>query len=159
MWEIFTSALAVVYPLEFEWQQVFFSLQDPSRILANLNKAVFRIVSTPPLISKSSSSSTNPLLTVPSAPITVGITVTFMFHCFCFQSSNKFKVLMSLFAVSLFLWSAWTAKAPFRWILFYFLFTITRPGRLFEIRWFGCISNSKRIFCVSFSLKDSWLCI
>ena len=40
------------------------------------------MVSTCPLIFKSSHSCTNPLVTVPSAPITIGITITFMFHCF-----------------------------------------------------------------------------
>ena len=35
-----------------------------------------------PLISKSSSTFTKPLRIVPSAPITIGITVTFMIHCF-----------------------------------------------------------------------------
>ena len=37
---------------------------------------------TRPLISKSSSPSTNNLVTVPRAPITIGVTVTFMFHSF-----------------------------------------------------------------------------
>ena len=40
------------------------------------------MVSTRPLISKSSSPCTNLLVTVPRAPITIGITITFMFHCF-----------------------------------------------------------------------------
>ena len=35
-----------------------------------------------PLISKSSSPCTNPLVTVPSVPITISITVTFIFHSF-----------------------------------------------------------------------------
>ena len=35
--------------------------------------------STHPLVSKSSNPCTNPLVTVPSAPITISITVTFMF--------------------------------------------------------------------------------
>ena len=50
-------------------------------ILADLNTLVW-MVSTHPLIYKSSSPRTNPLETVPSAPITIGITVTFMFHRF-----------------------------------------------------------------------------
>ena len=40
------------------------------------------MVSTHPLISKLSCPHTNPLVTVPSAPITIGITVTFMFYSF-----------------------------------------------------------------------------
>ena len=44
------------------------------------------MISTSPLISKSSNPCINPLVTVPSAPITVGITVTFMFHSFSLLS-------------------------------------------------------------------------
>ena len=52
--------------------------RTPLSILADLINAVVWIVSTL-LISKSSSPCTNPLVTVPSAPITIGISVTFMF--------------------------------------------------------------------------------
>ena len=48
-------------------------------ILAGLNNAVIWMVSTCPLISKSSNPSINPLGIV---PITIGITVTFMFQFF-----------------------------------------------------------------------------
>ena len=65
-------------------------------ILADLNNAVVWMVSTHSLISKSSSPCTNPLVTVPSAPITIGITLTFIFHSF-FNSLAKFRFL-SLFA-------------------------------------------------------------
>ena len=51
-------------------------------ILAVLNKAVVWVVSTRPPTSKSSSPFNNPLVTVPRASITIGITVTFMFHSF-----------------------------------------------------------------------------
>ena len=51
-------------------------------ILADVNNAVVCIVSTRPLLSKSSSPCINPSVTVPSAPITVSITVTFMFYSF-----------------------------------------------------------------------------
>ena len=40
------------------------------------------MVFTRPLISKSSSPCTNSLFTMPSAPVTIGITLTFMFHVF-----------------------------------------------------------------------------
>ena len=49
-------------------------------ILIYLNNAVVWMVSTRPLISKSSSPFNNPLVTVPSKPIITGISVTFMFH-------------------------------------------------------------------------------
>ena len=48
-----------------------------SSILANLNNAVVWMVSTHSFISKSSSPCINPLVTVPRAPITIGIIVTF----------------------------------------------------------------------------------
>ena len=47
-------------------------------ILADLNNAVVCMVTTCPLIAKSSCSFTNPLGMVPNTPITIGITVTFM---------------------------------------------------------------------------------
>ena len=40
------------------------------------------MVSNRPIIFKSSSAFINPLMTVPSAPITIGISVTLMFHGF-----------------------------------------------------------------------------
>ena len=62
-------------------------------ILADLNTSVIWMVS------MSSSPFINPLVTVPSAPITIGITVTFIFHSFFFfQSSRKVLVHISLFA-------------------------------------------------------------
>ena len=51
-------------------------------ILADVNNA---LVSTLHVISKSSGLFINPLVTVPSAPITIGITVTFMFHSLFFS--------------------------------------------------------------------------
>ena len=70
-------------------------------ILADLNNAVVWIVSSRPLISKSSTPCINPLLTVPSAPITTGITITFMYPSF-FQFSCKVEVLIFLFTFFLF---------------------------------------------------------
>ena len=48
-------------------------------ILTVLNNDVVWMVSTRPPTSKSSSPFSNPLLTVPKAPITIGIIVTIMF--------------------------------------------------------------------------------
>ena len=50
-------------------------------ILAVLNNAVVWMVSTRPLTFKSSRPLSNPLVTIPNAPITIGIIVT-MFHIF-----------------------------------------------------------------------------
>ena len=65
-------------------------------ILPVLNNAVVLMVSSPPPTSKSSSPFSNPLVTIPNAPITTGIIVTFMFHSF-FQFSSKVEVLILLF--------------------------------------------------------------
>ena len=71
-------------------------------ILADLNNAVVWMMSTRPLIFKSSSPCTNPLVPVPSALITIGITVTFMFHSFfsslAFCSLKTFYARVSLWA-------------------------------------------------------------
>ena len=67
-------------------------------IQAVFNNAVVGMVSTRPPTSKSSRPFNNPLVTVPNAPITIGIIVTFMFHRF-FQFSSKIKILISLFSL------------------------------------------------------------
>ena len=54
--------------------------RTPLSILAVLNYVVVWMVSTRPPTSKSSSPFSNSLVTVPHAPITIGITVTCMFH-------------------------------------------------------------------------------
>ena len=59
--------------------QVFMTLLS---VLIILNNAVVWIVSTHPPTSKSSSPLNSPLLTLPNAPIMIGIIVTFMFHSF-----------------------------------------------------------------------------
>ena len=52
------------------------------RILTDLDNVVVWMVSTRPLISKSASPCTKPLLTVLSTTITIGIHATFMSHSF-----------------------------------------------------------------------------
>ena len=66
-------------------------------ILAVFNNAVVWMVSTRLPTSKSSWPFSKPLVTVPKAPITIGIIVTCMFHSFFFQFSCKVEVLISLF--------------------------------------------------------------
>ena len=135
-------------------------------ILGDLNNAVVWMVSTRPLISISSSSYTNILVTVASVPITIGITVTFMFYSFF--SSLARSTYLSLFSVSFSFtpWSAGTATSTILQVLFFsffsfffFLLAITRSGRLDEIRWSVCISKSRRSLCVSFSRTDFGLCM
>ena len=65
-------------------------------ILADLNYEVVWMVSTRPLISKSSRPFNNPSMTLLRAPITIGINVIFMFHSF-FQFPCKVEVLILLF--------------------------------------------------------------
>ena len=83
-------------------------------ILTVLNNTVFCMKSIRPLISKSSSPFINPLVTVPSVPITIGITVTFMFHSFFFSPLVR-SWYLSLFSLSFSftLRSAGTAKFTF----------------------------------------------
>ena len=62
-------------------------------ILAVFNNAVVWVGTTHPPTSKSSSPFSNPLVTVPKAPITIVIIVTYMFHSF-FQSPSKVEVFI-----------------------------------------------------------------
>ena len=89
-------------------------------ILADLNNAVAWIVSSHPHISKSSSPCTNPLVTVPRAPITIGITVTFMFHSFFSSLASSRHLFLFSLSCSFTFWSAGTAKFTIRQVLFFF---------------------------------------
>ena len=91
-------------------------------ILAVLNNTVVWMVPTRPVISKSSSPFNNPLVTVPKAPITIGIIVTFIFHSL-FNSLARWRYL-SFFShsFSFILWSAGTAKSTILQVLFFLSF-------------------------------------
>ena len=109
-------------------------------ILADLNNAAVWTVSTRPVISKSSSSRTNPSVTIPRSPITFGIIVTFMIHSFFGFFFNSLARLgyLSFFSHSLnfTLWSPGTSKSTILQVLFFFfLLIIIRSGYLAEIRW------------------------
>ena len=72
-------------------------------ILADLNNSVVRMVSTRFRIFKSSSPYTNPLVTVSSAPITIGITVTFILYSFfCSLARSRYLLLFLLYSLSVF---------------------------------------------------------
>ena len=89
-------------------------------ILPVFTNAVVWMVSSRPPTSKSSRPFKNPLVTVPKAPITIGIIVTFMFHSF-FNSLARSRYL-SLFShsFSFILWSAGTAMSAILQIFFFF---------------------------------------
>ena len=111
-------------------------------------------------MSKSSSLWTNPLMTVPIAPITTGITVTFMFHSCCcfFQFPSQVQVFFFLFA-SFYLYSVKRnsrVHISASTLLFFF---INGYDRLAKIWWSVCISKSKKNMCDSFSRADGGLCI
>ena len=104
-------------------------------ILAVLNNAVVWMVSTRPPTSKSSSPFSNPLVTVPKAPIPIGIIVTFMFQS-VFQFSSKVEVFILLF-IFFQLYSVVSRHSKvdnFANSLFLLLLIIIRSGLLAEIR-------------------------
>ena len=107
-------------------------------ILVDLRNVVVWMVSVRPLISNSSSPLIKRLWIVPSAPITIGITVIFMYHSF-FSSLVKFRCL-SFFPFSLFL----TLLSARRLSFFYLIFT--RSGFLAETR-LSFVSQNLREFC------------
>ena len=123
-------------------------------ILAVLNNAAVWMVSTRPPTSKPSST----LVTVPNAPITIGIIVTCMFHSF-FNSLARSRYL-SFFShsFSFILWSARTSKTTILQVLF-FLLIIIKSGLLVDIRGSVCMSKSHWSLCVSFSRTGAGLCI
>ena len=108
-------------------------------ILANLNNAVVRMVSSRPLISKSSSSSTYPLVTVPSAPIIIGIIIIYFFRIF-HNSDNQW-----------FLTGVWVTTS-----------LLKSPG-LFSVFWpiiiiiysFVCFSHQRYLMLSFWSLNDN----
>ena len=117
-------------------------------ILADFINAVFWIVSTIPLISKSSSLCTHHLVTVPSARITIGISVIFILHS-SFNSLATSRYLSFLLSFS---GQQERLFPPFG--RFSFMLSLTRSCLLAEIRWSICISKFQRILWVSFSWTD-----
>ena len=99
-------------------------------ILADLNNAAVWLVSTRLLISKSSSPFTNPLGIVPSAPITTGITVTFMFHSFFVCFFIVMSRYLSLFSLSFYFYSVIHRKGK----VYLTITKVWSSGRDFVIR-------------------------
>ena len=88
-------------------------------ILAILSNAVVWMVSTRPPTSKSSSPFSNPLVTVPNAPITIGIIVTWVFHWFFNSLARSTYLSFFSHSFSYILWSAGTAKSTILQVLFF----------------------------------------
>ena len=107
-------------------------------ILANLNYAVVWMVSTHPVISKSSCSCTNPLVTVPRAPITIDIIITFMFHSFFYSLARSRYLSLFSHSFNFTLCSAGTAKSTILQVLFFLLLIIISSGHLQGF----CVSHS-----------------
>ena len=84
----FHLSISWYFSLESEWHQVSKTLLS---ILADLNHAVIWIISTFPLIFKSS----NPSVTVSRTLITIGKNINFLFHSFSIHS--KVGVFFPLF--------------------------------------------------------------
>ena len=137
-----------------------FFLQDSRTflsILADLRNAFLWMISTCPLISKSSRPLTSPLWIVPSTLITIGITISFILHSF-FNSLARSRYSFLLLPFDFILWSVGMAKSFIRTVffsIFFFFFNITWSGRLAEIWSSVCISKFQRSLCVSFFRKYS----
>ena len=110
-------------------------------ILAVLNNAVVWMVSTRPPTSKSSSPFSNSLVSVPKAPITIGIIVTFMFHSFFdFLARSRYLSFFSC-SFNFTLWSAGTAKSTilpvhFCHYYYYYYYLLIRAFHISVSRWF-----------------------
>ena len=128
-------------------------------ILAVLNNAVVRMVSTRPPTSMFSNPFDNLLVPVRKAPITISIIVTFMFHIF-FKFPKRVEVLYFFSqSFSFILLSDRTAKPTILQIILFFLVIIIRSGLLAGIRWSICMLKFQRSLCVSFSRTGAGLCI
>ena len=120
-------------------------------ILADLNNVVVWMASTRPLISKFSNPCTNPLVTVQSAQITTGITVTFMFNSF-FSSlaRSRYLSLFSLFFFSFNLSLVETEKSTIRHVLF---FCWLSQGLVVWLRLADPFVSQNPIECFAFTLR------
>ena len=115
-------------------------------ILADPNNAVVRMVSTRPLISKSSNSCINPLMTVPKAPITIGIPVTFMFKSFFNSLSTSRYLFFFLLPFNFTPLSAGTAKSTILQVLIFLLIILLfHSFRVFHFRVSCCWNSSSHL--------------
>ena len=111
-------------------------------ILADLNYAVVWILTTRPLLSKSFSLFTNPLVSVPIVPIIIDRNAIFMF---------------TVFSISILLCDQPRQQILRKLPFFLLLLMVIRSGCLAEIRRSVCISKYQWSLCVSFPRTDSGL--
>ena len=116
IWEFFISASADSFFAEVETTVSLFKFLDSSQQYCSLDGL--------PLSSyfKSSNPCTHPLVTVPSVPITVSITVTFMFLSFMGSLAKSRYLYLFSPSFSITLLSTSTAKSIIRQVLFFSLF-------------------------------------
>ena len=108
-------------------------------ILADRNHAVVWTIFTRAFISNSFRFFTNPLVTVKSTLIIIGITVTFMFNSFFSCLARPIYCLFFfLISFSFDLWSAGMAKSSIKQVLYFFFSVdchkVWSSGRVSEIR-------------------------
>ena len=115
------------------------------------------MVSTHPLISKSSRPFLNLLVMVPKAPITIGKNVTFMFHRFLIPIKGEVFIILFYF----FQFSSLLRRDSkvHNLASSFFLPIIIMSDCLAEIKWSDLMSKSQRSKRVSFSRIDVGLCI
>ena len=132
-------------------------------ILAVLNNIVVWMFSTRSPTSKSSSPFSNPLVTVPRAPITIGIIVIYMFPSFFFQSPSNVEVHPSFHILSVLFCGQPGQQSP-QFCSFSF------SSSILILSWFGSYIPSVRCFLTLFmtsrahflmpnSIPMSWLYI
>ena len=113
--EFFTQTPAGGLSEESKWQQVFRIILS---ILINLNNALVWRELILPLISISSKLFSRPLATVPSAPTTISIPFTLMFHSVFLVLGHGPSICLSCFLLFS-LWSVRMAKST-RWQVLFF---------------------------------------
>ena len=146
--KFFTPAWADGFSLDFEWQQVYSSLQDSSQYSVGSQQCCSLIVSTHPFIFEFSSPCTNSFLTVQRVPIITDIIITFMLYRFLSYLAKSRYVSFFLISYNFTLHSAVTATSTILQIPCFFLLIMTRCVRLIAIRGSVCISKSQKSSCL-----------
>ena len=117
-------------------------------ILADLNNAVVWMVSFHLQISSFYSPLGKHLGIVPRAPITTGITVTFMVHSFFLVLSQDLSICFFFALFDFYSMACRDSKIHYSTGSLFFLLIITRSGFLAGIRESVCTWKSKRILCL-----------